>query len=353
MSTAAEGDANNPAPRVEAGAEVLDGSPRWARLAAGVERLAVRTPTLPPATATNSLLIYGDRLLVVEPACHRESEQAILADRIESLVAEGISVAGFALTHHHRDHIGGAVALSRRFQCPVFAHPETARRIPEVDIVAVDQTWRLALGVGREICALYSPGHAPGHLIFVERASGIAHAGDLVAGVGTILIDPEDDGDLDTYLESLRHVRDRCRPQRDLSRSPDLLPSPLREASSRSDGERESSGEGLGHDEQVEAPQGAGELTIATLVPAHGPILAEPARAIEQLLAHRQARTDAIRHALAAGPLREDELLGRVYADLTRSLWPLARRSLAAHLVSLTRTGELSNRNGVWSSHSP
>ncbi len=56
--------------------------------------------------------------------------------------------------------------------------------------------------------ALYTPGHAPGHLCFDALGSGAMITGDMVASVGTILIQPED-GDMALYLASLERMRDR------------------------------------------------------------------------------------------------------------------------------------------------
>ena len=42
---------------------------RVSQLAPGVELIALRTPTLPPATSTNTLVVGEERLVVIEPAC--------------------------------------------------------------------------------------------------------------------------------------------------------------------------------------------------------------------------------------------------------------------------------------------
>ena len=54
---------------------------------------------------------------------------------------------------------------------------------------------------------MFTPGHAPGHLCFVDAAARAIVAGDMVASVGTIIIEPDDDGDMRLYLESLRRLR--------------------------------------------------------------------------------------------------------------------------------------------------
>ena len=60
-----------------------------ARVAEGAWVLALDTPTLPPATATNTLIVGGDRLLIVEPATPHPRERAKLDALLARLRAEG------------------------------------------------------------------------------------------------------------------------------------------------------------------------------------------------------------------------------------------------------------------------
>ena len=53
-----------------------------------------------------------------------------------------------------------------------------------------------------EVTVVHTPGHARGHLCFLEEAGRSVVAGDLIAGLGTIVIDPPE-GDMDDYLGSL------------------------------------------------------------------------------------------------------------------------------------------------------
>ena len=54
--------------------------------------------------------------------------------------------------------------------------------------------------------AHHTPGHAPGHLAFHLRERRALIAGDMVGGMSTILIDPEQ-GDMGAYLDSLERLR--------------------------------------------------------------------------------------------------------------------------------------------------
>lgn len=264
-------------------------------LAPGVSRLPLRTPTLPPATTTNLLIVGHSRLALVEPATPFEDERRALDDVLAALAAEGRRVEHLLITHHHGDHVGDVERLRQRLGVPVHAHALTAERLPwPVDHV-LDDGDVLELGEGIVLQALHTPGHAPGHLVIHERSSGVAHAGDMVAGEGTILVDPEDGGDMSRYLASLQRL---------------------------------------------------GELGARALVPAHGPVLYDPRAVVDHYVRHRLAREAKVLAAIDGGAEEQPELLARAYDDTPRAIWPVAARSLEAHLRKLEVDGVIERAAG-------
>lgn len=264
-------------------------------LAPGVARLPLRTPTLPPATSTNLLVVGGSRLALVEPATPFADERRVLDDVLAALRAEGRQVVALVVTHHHGDHTGDVERLRQQLGVPLHAHPDTAARLPlPVDRLLHDGD-ELDLGEGIALRAVHTPGHAPGHLVLHERSSGIAHAGDMVAGEGTIIVDPHDDGDMGQYLASLHRLA---------------------------------------------------ELGARALVPAHGPTLHDPAAVVQRYVRHRLAREAKVLAAIDAGLATEAEILPRAYDDTPRPMWPLAARALEAHLRKLEHDGTIERRDG-------
>ncbi|MCX4247229.1 MBL fold metallo-hydrolase [Paraliomyxa miuraensis] len=268
---------------------------RLETLAPGVGRLPLRTPTLPPATSTNLLIVGHSRLVLIEPATPFEDERRVLDQVLEALAAEGRRVELLVVTHHHVDHIGDVERLQQRLGVPVGAHPETAARLSMPVDRRLEDGDELDLGEGIRMRAVHTPGHAPGHLVLHELSSGIAHAGDMVAGEGTILIDPEDAGDMGQYLDSLRRM---------------------------------------------------GELGTRALVPAHGPTLKEPRAVVDHYVRHRLRREAKVLAAIDAGAEDEGEILARAYDDTPRVLWPLAARALEAHLRKLEVDGVIERHQG-------
>ncbi len=266
------------------------------QIASGIRVLALRTPTLPPAAHTNAYLVGPVRgpQLVIDPGSPYPDQQDAL-DRVLAADAEaGRPLETIVLTHHHGDHVGGAQALADRWKVPIAAHANTARRL--AGRVTVTQELVDGEPIG-ELIAVYTPGHADGHLCFAQP--GYVIAGDMVAGLGTILIDPSE-GDMAQYLASLRL----------------LLARPA-----------------------------------AALLPAHGPVISDGPAKLREYIAHRTMREDRIVAALAGHPdATSRELVMEVYADTPPPLWGLAERSLRAHLDKLVheeRAREVSP--GRWS----
>lgn len=245
----------------------------------GIRVLALRTPTLPPAAHTNVYLVGPEDgpVAVVDPGSPYPDQQAAL-----DAVLERLPISSVLLTHHHGDHVGGAAALAARWGVPIAAHATTAQLLDGVvEVTRLIEDGETIDGA----TAVFTPGHAEGHLCF--EVGGATIAGDMVAGIGTILIDP-DEGDMAAYLASLERLR---------ARPP------------------------------------------AMLLPAHGPPIADGAGKLTEYLAHRRMREERVLAALTDAPRLARDLLETAYADTPRALWPLAERSLRAHLVKLVREG--------------
>jgi ribonuclease/clavin/mitogillin len=261
-----------------------------APVAPGIRVLALRTPTLPPAAHTNVYLVGPDAgpVAVIDPGSPYPEQQAVL-DR----VLANLPPCAVLLTHHHGDHVGGAAALAERWSIPIAAHAATARRLAgRVSVTQTIADGETAYGA----TAIFTPGHAEGHLCFAVRDATIA--GDMVAGLGTILIDPGE-GDMAVYLASLERL---------LARPPMVL------------------------------------------LPAHGPMISDGHGKLREYLAHRLQREARVAAALRDRPRSLAELVAEAYDDTPRALWGLAERSLLAHLIKLARERRATDGgDGRWS----
>jgi glyoxylase-like metal-dependent hydrolase (beta-lactamase superfamily II)/8-oxo-dGTP pyrophosphatase MutT (NUDIX family) len=253
----------------------------------GILVVPLRTPTLPPATHTNCLLLGDEELWVVDPGSPYPEEQATLEKTLALLRDEGRRAAGVLLTHHHQDHVGGAAELARKLALPIAATAQTAELLDfPVDRVLRDGD---ALPVGpRGWTCLHLPGHTRGHLCLIEQGSGAVVAGDLVAGIGTVIVDPPD-GDMLDYLASLRRLL---------------------------------------------------QLGPGVIYPAHGPVVPAGVDKLRGYLEHRLEREEKVIQALhALGPATPEQLVPPSYPDVQPEVYPLAERSLLAHLGKLVKEG--------------
>lgn len=95
---------------------------------------------------------------------------------------EGITITHYLVTHPHVDHVAGvSEARERAGNPPLVAHEATAAELDdEVEIIMADGDKLDANGI--EIEAIYTPGHAPGHLAFLINGTDVFTADVLFKG---------------------------------------------------------------------------------------------------------------------------------------------------------------------------
>jgi glyoxylase-like metal-dependent hydrolase (beta-lactamase superfamily II) len=268
---------------------------RRIELRPGVVLFPLAAATLPPAAHTNAYLLGTGDCILVDPGSPFEAENERLLAALE-VAAErlGRRVRAIWLTHHHPDHVGGVECLRRALDVPVFGHPRTAERL-QARGIAVDGWLHDGQRVELEgsppfvLKVHHTPGHAAGHLCFEVEATGDLIAGDMVAGFGTIVIDPPE-GDMDLYLASLDRLR---------------------------------------------------ELAPRTLFVSHGAPFLDSVTKLTEYRDHRLAREAQILDCWEAGVREPGAMIPRLYPEMVPAVRPLAERQILAHLVRLERLGRI------------
>ena len=139
---------------------------------------------------------------------------------IQTVEENGITLKAIWLTHGHLDHAGGAMELKERLGLEIIGPHEDDRFILE-NIEASAERFGMAgmvrncfpdrfltegetVGFGAHVFEVYhTPGHAPGHVIFFNRAQNFAHVGDVLFH-GSVGRSDLPGGDHDTLLASIR-----------------------------------------------------------------------------------------------------------------------------------------------------
>lgn len=148
-----------------------------------------------PVTAfqQNCTLLYDDASkegVVVDPG----GDVNQILEAVEKL---GLKITAIWLTHGHLDHAGGAMELKAKLGVDIIGpHRDDEPLLQRIEI----QSQKYGLGdamknatsdhylddgdtvsFGTHVFEVYhTPGHAPGHVIYFNRAAGFAHLGDVL-----------------------------------------------------------------------------------------------------------------------------------------------------------------------------
>ncbi|MDP4614542.1 MAG: MBL fold metallo-hydrolase [Limnohabitans sp.] len=258
-----------------------------------VQRLTAPNPGVMTGPGTNSYLV-GDPntgYIAIDPGpADNEHLQRIWR-------AAGGQIKAIVCTHSHPDHSPGAAPLQALCtnKPPILglASKPTSRAnsrfTPERELADGEKLVLQGIGAQGEIThtlrVVHTPGHAANHLCLVLEEDGLLFSGDHVLNGSTTVIDPPD-GHMGDYLDSLDKLAAAC----------------------------EAGG-------------------IEFILPAHGHVLGFAHQAITHLKAHRlkrEAKIAAAMQALPQGSLQE--WVEKAYDDVPPRLWPVAARSLQAHV---------------------
>jgi hypothetical protein len=82
------------------------------------------------------------------------------------------------------------------------------------------------------------------------------------------------------------------------------------------------------------------EIEPATIYPGHGPVVFTPKGKLDHYLRHRAEREQHVMAAVTRGLQTPAEMVPEIYAgEAPESMYPIAARSVLAHLLKLEREG--------------
>ena len=273
------------------------------RLLKNVMRLTAPNPGMMTGPGTNSYLV-GDAMsgyIVIDPGPADAGHVQRLHD------AAGGDIRLIVCTHSHPDHSPGARPLQAL--CEAAGYRPLIAGLPSASTARADSAFtpdrvllnnellaHISIGLDANLIpkndqnkhilkVLHTPGHAANHLCLVLIEDGLLFSGDHILNGSTTVINPPD-GNMNTYLDSLDLLSAAC-----------------------------------------------DEHGIEFILPAHGYAIGQARTAIGQLKAHRlkrEAKIMAVMQAMPSGTL--DDWLPLAYDDVNSALWPVAKRSLQAHV---------------------
>ena len=264
-----------------------------------VQRITAPNPGVMTGPGTNSYLV-GDPdsgYIAIDPGpADEEHLQRIWR-------AAGGQIRQIVCTHSHPDHSPGAKPLQARCAEPppilgLASHP-TARAAsaftPDRELADGEKlvlSGRAGQKGTHTLRVVHTPGHAANHLCLVLEEDGLLFSGDHILNGSTTMIDPPD-GNMGDYIDSLDKLTAACE---------------------------------------------AGDIRF--ILPAHGYVLGFATQAIAQLKAHRLKREAKVVAAMRARPDGgPEDWVPLAYDDVPPRMWPLAQRSLIAHVQRIEALG--------------
>ena len=242
-------------------------------------------PSIMTGPGTNTIILgSGDGgAIVIDPAV----DDTAYLDALEEEGQQRGGIRRILITHGHHDHMDGAAALRERLGSGVSIYAFSREGVPVADEEIADGT---TFQAGDDtLRAIHTPGHRFDHLCYYLERQKTLFAGDIVAGVGTVVIIPPE-GDMQQYLDTLTFLQ---------------------------------------------------ALDIAEIVPAHGPTITDAQAKLAEYIAHRLDREQQIIGALEVLPrgVKIPEIVQYIYTDVDPSLHAVAAWSVEAHLLKLEREG--------------
>jgi glyoxylase-like metal-dependent hydrolase (beta-lactamase superfamily II)/8-oxo-dGTP pyrophosphatase MutT (NUDIX family) len=262
-----------------------------------VIRITAPNPGRMTGPGTNTYIIGepGD-YTVIDPGPNEPTH----IERIAAIV--GSDLRNIICTHSHPDHYPGAAPLRDLIgnaDIPILGRRSGPDFNPawafEPDITLEDGD---TVSCGNDtIVALHTPGHASNHVCLLLREDGLLFSGDHILNGSTTVID-HPDGNMLAYMTALERL---------------------------------------------------GKETLSFILPAHGHVIGSPYAEIDRLIKHRLKRESKVIDALTRatdGTL--DDLVLIAYDDVDKSLHPVAKRSLSAHLAKLVEEGRATQAEQSW-----
>lgn len=164
----------------------------------------------------NTYLIIDEtkKAIVIDPGCYERHEQVEFDDYIKE---EGIELIGIYSTHSHIDHVLGNAHIQNKYKTPLMIFKkdeETLKSVKsyssnygfhqyqEAEISGYFEENEMIEVGDTHLKVMFTPGHAPGHVVFINEKDNYVINGDVLfqSGIGRTDLPG---GDFDTLIQSI------------------------------------------------------------------------------------------------------------------------------------------------------
>lgn len=164
----------------------------------------------------NTMIVHdGDSCVIIDPGCYERHEQEALVDYISS---NNLTPKALLLTHAHIDHVLGCAFILKRYAVDFYIHKDDIITLDAVQSYAhvygfpgytPPPTPNKLLNGGEklqfgdiEFDVFFTPGHAPGHVVYYNQATETVVNGDVLFAGSFGRVDLPG-GDLETLKKSI------------------------------------------------------------------------------------------------------------------------------------------------------
>lgn len=164
----------------------------------------------------NTYVLYDEtkEAIIVDPGCYEQAEREELAEFIK---ASDLKIVKLINTHCHIDHVFGNAWVKKKYNVELTIHPEDEATLRSVEVYApaygftgyetsqADHFYEEGDVVNfgnSELEVIFTPGHAPGHVVLVNREQKICIGGDVLFD-GSIGRTDLPGGDFDLLIKSI------------------------------------------------------------------------------------------------------------------------------------------------------
>lgn len=163
-------------------------------------------------------MIYDEtkEAVVVDPGCYEDYEK----DELTSFISNNeLRVVKLLNTHCHIDHVFGNQFVKEKYSVELYIHPKDEDTLRSVKVYApaygfqhyvesepdvfIEEGNYIEFGNSR-FEVIFTPGHAPGHVVFVDREQNVCIGGDVLFD-GSIGRTDLPGGDYNTLINSIHN----------------------------------------------------------------------------------------------------------------------------------------------------